>query len=556
MTLEEELQSLVTVLQQERKPYEEVWDEIASLFYEKRRFYAPKDHSSSRRPTPRYSSRAKRAWLLASKGFQGYTADRRADWLQLAFEDQTLMGEYMVQDWLEACQRILVAHFSRSGLYEALAEMIPDAMNLGTGSLYSEEDIKNNRISYKCKHPKAVYVHLDSYGMPSIIADENWASYTDMIGRFGEDKVHESWVHAYEQRPLDSVTVWHIVKPMDKRYLSYANGPKIASLPYISIWFDLENLHIIDVGTYWELPYVVWNYDIGDGEYYGTGPGWDALDDTYMANQVGKSKVRVVQITSDPPLLVDDALEGSDHVIPGYHIYRKRADQGINPVELGANYPTTLNFSEEINESIDALYNVPIYQMLQMMDAKNKTATEVVELAGERVAVLGPVVGRYELSVLQPIVRRSFNLLKRAGMLPEPPQAVMDAFKDNEYLKIQLVGRLSQIQRRYYRTDGINQVFGYLPVIAQLNPQALDNVDFDQLTRETLEDAGAPASIVRETDDVGKLRQERAQQQQALLQQQQQAEAQQALVANADKLGKKPETGSPLSQMSGGASNG
>lgn len=544
-----DLISLKAALSADRKPYESVWTEVTDMFYSKRRYYVPENKDASRKPDHRYSTRAKRASNIACRGFQGYTADRRADWLQLQFEDQALMGMYGVQDWLESCQRILLAHFSRSGFYEALAEMIPDGHNLGTGSIYSEENVSASRIVYRCRHPRATWFAENSFQEVDIAVDEEYLSYRAMLERFGEKLLHPSWVEYAKRRPYDNNTILHITMPMDARYLQFSSGPKSAKMPFVSVWFDPHNQHIIDVGGYWEFPYFVWRYDKADSEVYGYGPGFDVIDDAYLANQMSRSRIALGNLIADPPLLVDEALEGSDYIVPGYHIYKTKSEQNIEPVPFGANYPITTDNEDRIEAAIDAHFNVPIYQMLQSMEARNKTATEVIEMAGERVAVLGPTVGRYELDVLQPAVRRSFNLLRRAGAMPQPPRAVMDAIKDGNVLKIEFVGRLSQIQKRYYKSDGVNQVFGYLGPLAQLSPESLDNIDFDALTREYLENAGAPASVIREKDDVDKLRMARLQQQQAMMQQQQAQEAQQAMIQNADKLGKRPEDGSPLQAM-------
>lgn len=546
--LVKELSSIIQALAEDRKPYETVWDEISGQFYTKRSYYLPKNKDASRKPNHRYSSRAKRASNIACKGFQGYTADRRADWLQLVFEDQLLMGMYGVQDWLETSQRILLAHLSRAGFYEALAQMIPDGHNLGTGSIYSEEDVASRRIVYRCRHPKATWFAENSFQEVDMAVDEEYMSFRSILDRFGEDALHETWRNQAKQRPFDNITILHLTMPMDTRFLAFARGPRSKSMPFVSIWYDPHNQHIMDVGGYWEFPYFVWRYDKADNEVYASScPGFDVIDDEYLANQMSRSRIALGNLIADPPFKVDRALEGSDYVVPGYHVYVSKQDQAFDPVALGANYPISTDNEERVESAIDAHFNVPIYQMLQQLEAKNKTATEVIEIAGERVAVLGPTVGRYELDVLQPAVRRSFNLLRRAGLLPPPPRAVLDAFKDGQVLKIEFVGRLSQIQKRYYKTDGVNQVFGYLGPLREIYPDALDNIDFDALTRESLENAGAPASVIREKEDVAKIRADRMRQRSELEQKQEALAAQELLAQNADKLGKKPESGSPLS---------
>jgi len=546
----EELVSLISSLEQDRKPYESVWDEVTDNFYSKRNFYLPTNKNASRKPDHKYSSRAKRASHIASKGFQGYTADRRADWLQLVFEDQSLMGMYGVQDWLETSQRTLLAHFSRSGFYESLAEAIPDGMNLGTASIYSEENVAQARIVFKARHPRATWYAENAFQEVDIAMDEEYMSFRSMAERFGVENLHQSWQQMAERQPFDNQTIRHIVMPMDERYLQFSSGPKSKKMPFVSIWFDHHNRHIIDVGGYWEFPYFVWRYDKSDAEVYGSScPGFEVIDDSYVANQMTRTRIALGNLIADPTMIVPEELEGSDFILPGYHIYTTRRDQKIEPVPLGANYPITVDNEDRIEQAIDAHFNVPIYQMLQQLEAKNKTATEVIEIAGERVALLGPTVGRYELDVLQPAVRRSFNLLRRAGLLPPPPRAVMDAIEQGEVLKIEFVGRLSQIQKRYYKTDGIGQVFGYIGAIREVNPDALDNIDFDALTRESLENAGAPASVIREKEDVAKIRENRIQQQQEILQKQEQMATAERLATNADKLGKRPENGSPLEAM-------
>jgi hypothetical protein len=547
-TLIQELSQMVQVLQADRKPYESVWSEITDAFYDRRLIYKPENQNASPRPPQKYSTRAKRALKIASSGFQGYTADRRSDWMVLTFEDQTLMGQYMVQDWLEFCQRELLAHFSRAGFYETLAEAIQDAMAMGTGIVYCEEDITAHKIAYRCPHPKAVWMAEGAYQQVDTVVEEVYQSYRSFAERYGVERLHPSWQQFVQRTPFASTTILRIVMPMDTRYLKYASRPISSKFPFIIIAYDPHNQHIIDVGGYWEMPYLIWRYDKSAGEVYGRGPGFDVIDDNYIANQMVRSRIALGNLIADPPMMVDAALEGSDFVVPGYHIYTTGPQQRFEPVPLGSNYPITVDNENKIEAAIDAHFNVPVYQLLEELEARQRTATEVIEMAGERVAILGSTVGRFELEALQPAVRRSFNILARARVFPDPPQAIIDALREQKFLKVEFMGRLSQMQRRYYKSDGLNQAFNYIMPLAQIKPDALDNVDFDALTRESLESIGAPATVIREKEDVEKLRQQRAE---AMAQQQQQQMAliqQQNLLNNADKLGKAPQPGSPMEQ--------
>ena len=65
--------------------------------------------------------------------------------------------------------------------------------------------------------------------------------------------------------------------------------------------------------------------------------------------------------------------------------------------------------------------------------------------------------------------------------------------------------------------------------LAQASPQILDKIDADQLVDELAQRMGVPASIIRSDEEVAKIRQEREQAQQA-------AEAEAALVSEAQEL--------------------
>lgn len=539
----DELNSLILALEDRRRPWEALWDQVIEYCYPTRKFYAPDDDGKSKTPKINYNTHARQAVETASGGFQEYTASRRTAWMQLQFEDQNLNKMYMVADWLEECQRRLLNHFNRTFFYSAIGEVVPDGHTIGTGTMYSEEDPGRKMILYRARHPKAIWLSENAYGEIDTVVDDQWLSRKAAINRFGSENLHESIVRDAEKKPFDGIKIRHIVMPMDARYLAAASGPRNTKMPYISIWYDQANRWVVDCGGYWEMPYTSWRYQKNDGEYYGRSPAMDALGDVYAANQMSRSRIALGNLIAEPPLTVPEQLEGQDYIIPGYHIYTKGNDQRIEPVPLGANYPITVDNEERTEKAIDDHFSVPLYKMLS--DAERQmTAREVIERMGEKAAIIGHNVGNYEAEILQPNVRRSFNILSRAGMLPQPPQAVVDATKEGVALKVEFLGRLSQIQKQYYQSGGLNSTLGYITAIAQVNPDALDNVDFDALTRETLEANGTPAVVLREEDDVKKIRAARQQQQAALMQKQEQLATTDSLLKNYDKISKKPEEGS------------
>jgi hypothetical protein len=337
---------------------------------------------------------------------------------------------------------------------------------------------------------------------------------------------------------------------MDERYRAFSQDDFNPDMPFVSIWFDKNTKTLLDVGAYWELPYMVGRRAKGSGEVYGRSEAMNALGDIKGANQITKSTLALAQLIANPTMLADENLRGRDTLLPGGRIYVANKDQVFAPVGIGANYPIATDREERVDNIINEHFNIGMYLMLQQAQGQ-MTAREVIERMGEKAAVLGYITGRYNSEILQPIIKRTFNLLYRAGRLPPPPQIVADS-KTEGGLDIVFQGFLAQIQQRYYQTSGINASLAYIQAITQIygpEAEALDIVDQDELMREGLESAGCPARIIREVPDVETRRTQKAQ---AMAAQQQQAlelQAQQTLVQNADKLGKTPSPGSPLASM-------
>ncbi len=76
----------------------------------------------------------------------------------------------------------------------------------------------------------------------------------------------------------------------------------------------------------------------------------------------------------------------------------------------GANTPLGLNIEEQRREAIRQAFFV---DQLMLRESPNMTATEVIARNEEKMRLLGPVLGRLQAEMLQPLINRSFNLLAK-----------------------------------------------------------------------------------------------------------------------------------------------
>jgi hypothetical protein len=82
----------------------------------------------------------------------------------------------------------------------------------------------------------------------------------------------------------------------------------------------------------------------------------------------------------------------------------------------------------------------------------------------------------------------------------------------------------------------------------QMFPNAGDFIDGDQLMKSTMEGMKMPQNVIREDDDVKKIREERIKAQQEAAAQQQQMAMAQTLMQNANKMGQAAQDGSMMDQ--------
>ena len=129
--------------------------------------------------------------------------------------------------------------------------------------------------------------------------------------------------------------------------------------------------------------------------------------------------------------------------------------------------------------------------------------------------LLGPVLGRLQSELLQPLISRSFALLLRNGLLPAAPEELQGQDIDIEYVSpLAKAQRLTDLQSMLRGFEVMMQVAEIAPV--------MDYLDDDKLVQYLVEVTGIPARVIRSNEEVARLRDEkqRAAQQQEQMQQQ------------------------------------
>ena len=288
------------------------------------------------------------------------------------------------------------------------------------------------------------------------------------------------------------------------------------NMPFQSIYFEYNSGHIISIGGFRELPYVIPRYLKASTEIYGRSPAMNALPDVKVLNKMVETALKAAAKQVDPPLLVpDDSMLSPIRMSAGsLNYYRSGSRDRIEPLQIGQATSVTLNQENQRRDAIAKMFHV---DQLVISANRTMTATEVIQRNEEKMRILGPVLGRLQSELLQPMILRVFNIMLRNNLFLQAPEILANQEIDIEYVSPMALAQRSQELQNLMRG---------LEMFAQISPLApvQDYIDENGLIKNIISLLGLPAKMIKSDSQVAELRQERAaaQQQQAEMMQQMQ----------------------------------
>ena len=531
-------------LAQLRKPWESTWKEIARFVNPKRNDWDI-ETEGGKRATEVYSSTAISALDLMCNGLIGYLVSRTTPWLRLKAEDNELMQFPEVRQYLQDVEEQLYSEFNRSNFYDIQSELFHDAGSTGTACVHVDEDYTRERINYTARHPKEVYLADDRYGVVDTVLRRYTMTAKQIIEEFsaktgaGEgNMLDEAWIDEQKDRLYKTFNVIHAVYPRKERDPGKDDN---LNKRYASVYILEGQQRVLRNTGIDEMCDIVWRWDKNTDEVYGRSPAWSALADIMRDNRIAKDLMRLGEYTVNPAVQYPGRIEYRLSLMPGGKNPYRDPNELIQPIKLG-DYPVGNDRELRLTEAIKDAFFVDFFLGLQEI-SKTMTVPEVMERQSEKATVLSAAVGRINSELLDPLIDKTFAIASEAGRMPEPPEILL---ADQARIRIEYIGPLAQVLQRSFATQGIKRSLENVLPYMQVFPDMLDMIDSDELTKQILIAGGMPEKIIRKDEDVERIRQARAQQQQALMQQQ-------ALesMAKASSLNQKPVEGSILSQLGG-----
>lgn len=475
------------------------------------------------------------AWGLRvmADGWLGSTVAETLRWFKYLFPDAELRGDDEVNAWMQKLEDAMYAVYRKSQLYEALSPYALGAFSVGSPIILPWDDTKEDRISCEVPHPKenfhgpydayhrkykidvitAVNMFMDGK-VPDDIENQKLSFNLLDNWRNGRHAKRHEFIRAI-YRQDDPILDDQPAKMKNKPWMEfYIETPKSGATA-----LQMEK-DPVRTGGYFTKPHIRWDYEINTDEYYARTPSFNAIQDIRSFEEYERQKMEAGQRAMKPPMYMLRKFRNQWTGNPGSMVLYDPGDEQYEPKAIndGTNWQVGDEQSQQMRRSVERWYNTSFFLQLSELTASNTgswpTATQILQLAGEKAAILGPRVGRFT-NVMRQIDRRFFDIELRKGVhgaLPAPPPVVEDYLaeqaelgKKNISLTVEMIGPLAVIQQRAETlgrsAEGMEIIGNYL----QMDPLLIHKVRLDVQMEKDLEavrfsqDAIVPEDEYQET---------------------------------------------------------
>ena len=504
-------------LKQERLTWEPHWLEAQEYVVPQRgrhiKASGKTDINNGNRDTSRrLSGVASRALGVLASGMQSGLTSKARQWFLLGHPDPELNRYQPVREWYGMVQEVLEGVFRRSNIYTAFLHTYHEMAAFGQGAMamYSHPE----KTMFCRPHTVGTYyMSSDASGEIDTFFYTEWLTAGQLVETYGREVLPHSVTSAYDTgRYVDRFEVVHGFLKHPERY-----GIKLKAIHNVSSVHFLASADGND-GFLRESGYRTWpvmtpRWDVIDQDVYGWSPTRDVIDDVKMVMAMERDALKGTAKAANPPWRIPPELDrrGLDTRPGALNPVSSMSEHAVAPLFTQMPNLQQLQYKiDAIKEDIKDGYYNSLFLALLSRDNPQMTAREVAERHEEKLLMLGPVLERIHMELLDPAIDRAFAIAWDEGLIPPPPAEL-----EGQPTKVEYVSILSQAQKAV-GVNRIEQSVGFLGSVTQIYPEARHLLDVERTVREYSNMIGAPAVIFRSGEEYADaVRQEQQQAQMA-----------------------------------------
>lgn len=413
------------------------------------------------------------------------------NWLKLEAGSEVPEEQHdEVNKYLEKVTQIIFDHINHSNFDTQIHEAFLD-LAISTGAILVEAgDGMNSSLNFR------------SVSLSEIIPEQTQSGRIENVYREFKIPVRdikELWANAKlsSEMEQDLAKNNECEEELCECVYEYTNDKKEER--YRHILFSEKQKHILLEEDLTSNPFVVFRESVIAGETIGRGRIMTLLPDIKTLNKIVEFNLK------NASLAISGIYTASDDGVINPYTLRIQAG-AIIPVGSNANDNPTLRALERsgdfnlaqliIQEYRELINNYMFAQPFgQMSETPVRTATEMTIRQEDLVQTSASAFGRMQTELLEPLLKRVVDILKKQGKIPE--------FKvDGKEVTIKFTSPLSRSQD----LEELSALQNFMQNVAMLPPELLQmTVKMEELPKFIADKTGMPSSLIRTKAEVEEL---------------------------------------------------
>ncbi|MHB5109939.1 portal protein [Klebsiella pneumoniae] len=512
-TLKEQLQKQQAQLTNDRSSFDPHWRELSDFINPRgSRFLVTDVNRDDRRNTKIVDPTATLAARTLSSGMMSGITSPARPWFKLATPDPDMMDYGPVKLWLEVVQRRMNEVFNKSNIYQSLPLLYASLGNYSTGAMAVLED--DSDVIRTMMFPIGSYYMANSArGSVDTCFRKFSMTVRQLVMEFGLNNVSGSVKGMWDSGNYESwIEVIHAVYPNIDRDTAKLNSK---NKPVKSVYYEVggDSDKLLRESGFDEFPIMAPRWEVNGEDVYGSScPGMIALGQVKALQLEQKRKSQLIDKATNPPMVGPSSLRNQRvSLLPGdiTYIDQVTGQDGFKPAYLvNPNTADLLADIQDTRQIINSAYFVDLFMMLQNINTRSMPVEAVIEMKEEKLLMLGPVLERLNDECLNPLIDRTFSIMARKNLLPQPPDVLQGM-----PLRIEYISVMAQAQKSI-GLSSLSSTVGFIGQLAQAKPEALDKLNVDQAIDAFAEMSGVSPTVIVPQEQVEQVREQRAQQQQ------------------------------------------
>lgn len=499
-----------------RDQYNSLFQAQAEIFYPERADFFGDRGKGDERYDGIFTSVPQRMRRDMANNLGAMLRPRGKEWFKAVTRPDTLMDDKANKQWLERTTRTQrnIVYSPQANFTRAMAESDNDYVTFGNAIVRHTYNQQRSGLLFTCAHLKNCAWAENHEGVVDEIHERMEQTLRQAAMLFGKDNLPRDWRENLDKHPERMVKIHRCVAPLEEYAYEKDERPR-NSARFMSIYMACEvdeKEAGLGEGYFDWFPYLVRRWMTVSGEPYGRSPcAGVALGDARTLNVAQQALLKSVEWKVDPPkVAAHDAVVGEVNLRAGAITY-------IDSDFLNNRLPAIQNletgdprFGIELTDRLGMTLGRAFWQDLFKLPEKQMTAYEAGKWIEEYVRSASPVFEPMEAEnaqLMDAVFERAYAQGAFGALKDGVPEGMPDKLQGAR-VDFEFETPLSDAYREL-RTQQAEALVARMTAQAQISPDSLDNVDWDQVTAGSMKNL--PVDWVRDPELVKKMRESRAQ---------------------------------------------